>query len=324
VKNIISLFIVGFLFLAIYNNSKAQPVPQQIIPLNGSKWEYTSPTLLWLLYNTYTAVSFSVQVSLSQFNFTNPYLVIDTTSTGTVSGIYFIPAGKLSVGITYYWRIGFDGNYSPVWNFTPYAEVSSGTLLISPTLIEPHDSSNNVSLNPTLFWTGVSGATSYEIQVSQSNNFLITIADINNIATTSNVISGLTSGSTYYWRVRALNSIGISNWTGNFIFTTQQLPSIPTLVESNFKIPIQFVLMQNYPNPFNPSTIINYSISKFCFVNINVYDVSGKEASTLVNENKPAGNYFIQFKASNLVSGVYFYRMTAGDFVQTKKLILLK
>jgi photosystem II stability/assembly factor-like uncharacterized protein len=85
-----------------------------------------------------------------------------------------------------------------------------------------------------------------------------------------------------------------------------------------------FILFQNYPNPFNPTTTINYSVPKASFVRIKVYDLLGREVETLVNGEKPAGNYSVQFNGSNLASGIYFYRMQAGDFVQTKKTILLK
>ena len=85
-----------------------------------------------------------------------------------------------------------------------------------------------------------------------------------------------------------------------------------------------YTLEQNYPNPFNPVTTINYTIAAKDFVTIKVYDVLGKEIATLVNEEKPAGSYSVNFNASKLSSGVYFYRMQAGSFVETKKLILLK
>ena len=100
---------------------------------------------------------------------------------------------------------------------------------------------------------------------------------------------------------------------------------LPTDVNDYSSIlPKNFILSQNYPNPFNPTTTINYSAPKSGFVSIKVYDVLGREVATLINENKPAGNYSIQFNSGNLVSEVYFYRMQAGDFIQTKKLILLK
>jgi hypothetical protein len=88
--------------------------------------------------------------------------------------------------------------------------------------------------------------------------------------------------------------------------------------------PSSYKLEQNYPNPFNPTTTINYSVAKAGFVKIKVYDVLGREAATLINENKPAGNYTVQFNASKLVSGVYFYRIETDNFVQTKKMILMK
>ncbi len=99
------------------------------------------------------------------------------------------------------------------------------------------------------------------------------------------------------------------------------------IVEINFEnTPREFSLAQNYPNPFNPTTTINYSIPQTSFVTIKVYDVLGNEITTLVNEEKKAGNYSTQFAVGSmqLPSGVYFYRMQAGDFAETKKLILVK
>ena len=94
--------------------------------------------------------------------------------------------------------------------------------------------------------------------------------------------------------------------------------------DAQYKLPTDFSLQQNFPNPFNPTTTINYSVPKSGIVKIKVYDLLGKEVATLVNENKPTGNYSVQFNAVKLVSGVYFYRMEAGSFSQTKKLLLVK
>ena len=89
-------------------------------------------------------------------------------------------------------------------------------------------------------------------------------------------------------------------------------------------LPTNFSIEQNYPNPFNPTTTINYSLPKASLVTIKVYDILGREVATLVNVQKVTGNYEVQFNAAKLASGVYFYRMQAGDFVETKKLLLLK
>ncbi len=86
----------------------------------------------------------------------------------------------------------------------------------------------------------------------------------------------------------------------------------------------KFSLNQNYPNPFNPSTIIKYEIPERSFVTIKVYDVLGREIITLVNQEKPVGSYEVVFDSQGLTSGVYFYRMQAGSFVETKKMVLMK
>lgn len=90
------------------------------------------------------------------------------------------------------------------------------------------------------------------------------------------------------------------------------------------EIPSNYSLFQNYPNPFNPSTNIKYQISKNSFVILKVYDLLGREISTLVNELQKAGVYEIQFSNSGLTSGIYFYRMQAGNYSETKKMVYIK
>jgi hypothetical protein len=98
-----------------------------------------------------------------------------------------------------------------------------------------------------------------------------------------------------------------------------------TPVENNINnLPEEFALLQNYPNPFNPSTKIKYQIPELSFVTIKVYDVLGKEITTLVNQEKPVGNYEMTWYAERLPSGVYFYQLKASSFVETKKMILLR
>ncbi|MDP2301353.1 MAG: T9SS type A sorting domain-containing protein [Ignavibacteria bacterium] len=104
---------------------------------------------------------------------------------------------------------------------------------------------------------------------------------------------------------------------------------IPTSVGDESPVINGFTLEQNYPNPFNPATKIKYSIPKIInnqssIINLKVYDVLGNEVATLVNEEKPAGVYEVNFDASKLSSGIYLYKLQAGSFVQTKKMMLLK
>jgi len=116
-------------------------------------------------------------------------------------------------------------------------------------------------------------------------------------------------------------SMGGSTQSFLALFTNRILTAIDNISSG---IPENYVLSQNYPNPFNPSTNVNISIPQSSFVTVKVYDVLGKEVSTLVNEELMAGSYKFNFNARELASGIYFYRITAGNFIQTKKMILLR
>ena len=95
-------------------------------------------------------------------------------------------------------------------------------------------------------------------------------------------------------------------------------------VQNITELPTEFSIDQNYPNPFNPVTTINYSIPNTQYTVLKIYDIAGKEVMTLVNETKPAGRYQVKFDGSNLGSGVYFYKITAGNFSAVKRMILIK
>lgn len=109
---------------------------------------------------------------------------------------------------------------------------------------------------------------------------------------------------------------------------TMRIIDIESESDEVANLPFEYKLSQNYPNPFNPVTTINFSIPKQGNVTLKVYDVTGKEVRTLINEQRSAGNYTVSFSAtgggSSLSSGVYFYRLESGDFKETRRMILLK
>ncbi|MBK8552610.1 MAG: T9SS type A sorting domain-containing protein [Ignavibacteria bacterium] len=87
---------------------------------------------------------------------------------------------------------------------------------------------------------------------------------------------------------------------------------------------VRFNLFQNYPNPFNPNTVIQYSVIENLFVTLKVYDILGNEILTLVNEKRPAGNHSVEWDASGYPSGVYYYKIQSGNFISTRKMLLVK
>jgi hypothetical protein len=107
-------------------------------------------------------------------------------------------------------------------------------------------------------------------------------------------------------------------------YAIQQLDQMTGVKTSANRTPVTYFLSQNYPNPFNPSTTISYQLPAAGKVTLKVFDILGREITTLVNEDKTAGNYKVNFNGSRLGSGIYFYQLRSGSFIQTKKLVLLK
>jgi len=149
-----------------------------------------------------------------------------------------------------------------------------------------------------------------------------TIAGLNDTTAQFNGSGKLQPGSNYEWNVTASDgNLSTVSATWNFY------AGFPTSIEDETianLIPMEYSLSQNYPNPFNPSTSIQYAISSMQFVQLKVYDILGNEVATLVNEEKQPGIYEVNFSASDFSSGVYLYRIQAGSFVETKKMILLR
>ncbi len=111
---------------------------------------------------------------------------------------------------------------------------------------------------------------------------------------------------------------------GNGIYSANITNLTPLSAQTDAPVARSFRLMQNYPNPFNPATVIQYQLPMPSMVSLKVYDALGREVATLVNERKDAGLHQVEFRPMNLASGTYFYRLQAGQFVETKKMILIK
>ena len=178
-----------------------------------------------------------------------------------------------------------------------------------------------------------------------SNNFVklnwLTISEKNNYGFEIERSKNSTDKSDNWEKIGFVKGKGTTTEIQSYAFNDEYLPagkysyrlkqidfdgttSYSNIIEVDIDLPNAFSLEQNYPNPFNPSTTINYQIPELSFVTLKVYDVLGSEVATLVNKELPVGNYEIEFDATTLPSGIYFYRLQAGSFVETKKMVLMK
>jgi hypothetical protein len=173
----------------------------------------------------------------------------------------------------------------------------------------------------------ISGGFSYSGLAGAGSSFFV--SDLSTVWRSTNL--GISWTSSFTANIGTLNHmdfVGVgTNARGWIVSQTGGIASawftVTDVNEADGK-PSAFALFQNYPNPFNPSTRIEFQVPTFGFVNLKVFDILGREVATLVNENLQAGNYKMNFDASGLSSGVYLYRMQAGDFVQTRRMMVIK
>jgi aminopeptidase N len=192
-----------------------------------------------------------------------------------------------------------------------------GQTLAAPTLV---CDSTAQPLTPTLRWHPVPSAAWYRLQVATNVMFTSLVYDDTLITDTMRAVGPLAPNTTYLWRVNARNGGGNSTWSIVCSFTTEGSAG----VQSEKGIPLEFGVSQNFPNPFNPSTIIRFTIADSRFTSLKVFDLLSREVATLVNEHLRPGRYNVTWDASDFPSGVYFYRLSAGSFTQTRKLLLLR
>jgi photosystem II stability/assembly factor-like uncharacterized protein len=216
------------------------------------------------------------------------------------------------------WAVGLNGLILHTTN------GGGGKLLLTPSLLAPMTNDTLAAQDTALVWDAVPTATSYEVQIALDSAFSNIVADSKSISDTALILKGLyntvlNSETKYFWRVKAMNIDGTSPFSSIWSFVTPTLTSI-----NGGGLPKKYQLDQNYPNPFNPTTVISYGMPKNSFVKLAIYDELGREVKVLVNQEETAGNHSVNFDASTLPSGIYFYRIQTRTFTQTKKLVLLK
>lgn len=288
-------------------------------------------------YHLYKTVNgLVIQVEDSLFNnpaqhrvfFTYPYIVIiELLGNGTVykyiEGFDFYPVAQINAGIgnigitentiiTFYYWITYPGIehsvlYKTIIQEPDFPSYTNNGWGMNITQLHQNSGWGTLITKRNLYymtWVGV--ITTYNSQLA----YLPTTADRATI-------------TDYYIFLLGNDSLRYSKWNAGSTFYPFTWTDW-TSVEENDQPVKSFQLLQNYPNPFNPSTRIRYEIPERSFVTIKVYDVLGKEIATLVNEEKLYGNYEFEFIGNGLASGIYYYRIRAGNFSQTRKMILLK
>lgn len=189
-------------------------------------------------------------------------------------------------------------------------------------LVSPENSADDVNPDEVTFeWSASDGADTYRLQLSLNEEFNDPVVDsLSIVETTLTLEETIEPLTAYFWRVLATSEDVDSDWSEVFSFDTR----MTTSNEDELRIPTVFSLSQNYPNPFNPITIIEFGLPQASHISLEVFNMIGQRVEVLVNEQRSAGIHKINFDASGLSSGIYIYRLVSGEFMQTRKLTVIK
>jgi len=233
------------------------------------------------------------------------FIIVDTVSANTTSY-----TDTTVTYLTYIYRLSAFNAFGQ----SAYSDTSQVVVPVELTSFNASSIDGGVLLE----WTTATEINNlgFEIQRNMSNGWG-TIGFVEGRGTTSEITN-----------YQFFNDLSEFNSPEKLMYRLKQIDFNGTYSYSN-TVEVEFLvekysLSQNYPNPFNPSTIISFTLARSSFVTLKIYNILGNEVTTLVNEVIPGGNHQIEFDASGLSSGVYLYTITAGDFAETKKMLLMK
>jgi FIMAH domain-containing protein/type IX secretion system substrate protein len=301
------LFSVLVLISAAILHAQVPDSPVLSEPPNLDMVSASGVKLEWI--NASGALWYMVEVSTDQ-NFTGSSLVYASTYTN----YYVISLGLLTPNTTYYWRsmacnLFGTSPWSAVWSFTTAANAVQELSVLQ----------NNIN---DLIAYGL-------ISTNDAGWLNAKLVDATQRLAHGNDEAAVNNVNAFQNRVNALmHNRHINNETaqelnerGDYIIAVIRNPGNSPILQNE---PIDFSLSQNYPNPFNPSTLITYALPQTEFVVLKVFDITGQEAVTLVNESQSKGKYAVTWNAQNFSSGIYIYTLNAGNFSESKLMLLTK
>lgn len=298
------------------------PVPVISYPKGGVHVFSSTQYLSWYLNGSSIGLTYDIQISNNGIFGTVPTISDLTDMQYELT--------NLLIGDLVYWRVRSNNGVAPSdWSTTAYFVVYSESAAYMPIAGTPSDGVIINTISPTLSWAMpvANNNLNYELQYADNPemNNAITIENLTN----NNIdLSNLNEYTTYYWRVRS-KLVGKGDYSIYSNVESFGTGNDVTGVDEQNTIPTEYYMSQNYPNPFNPTTNIKFGLPNNANVKIVIYNILGQEIKTLINKELNAGTYNLVWNGTNeagikVPSGAYLYRITAGNFVDTKKLMLIK
>ncbi len=334
----------GTLYVAYADGSGTEPsYKANVMKYNGSGWEIVG--LAGFSPDATGDISIAIDGSGT------PYVAYKDAANANKATVMRYSGGNwanvglagFSAGEVYYTSLEISANGTPIVGYMDSGNSEKATVMkysvsqADPLPVELSSfTASTVGSSIVLNWQTATEVNNYGFEVERTAPL--------------NLPQGETSGLRDWEKIGFVQGNGNSNSPKEYSFTDENPPAgnlqyrlkqidtdgqfeyYGTIAEINLsptgvnekELPKDYALLQNYPNPFNPATNIVFRIKEFGLVTLKIYDVLGNEISTLVNENKEPGEYNIKFDGSNLSSGIYYYKLTCGEFSEVKKLMLMK
>ena len=294
-------------------------IPVGISPLDGTHNVPTNPLITW--NDVPGATSYQFQLSLN--NEFESYVV---NNIGVPENHYQLNA--LQPFTTYYWRVASMGDIgiSPFCETLSFTTGETSEVPDIPVLANPEDYAVNIGLEPEFSWTASALASSYRIQIATEPYFSNPVQDVAGLTSTTFTSPELQPNQVYYWRVAAVNIAGLSNFSLARRFTT--ISGSP--VEDPEQIPLLNHLAQNMPNPFRESTSIRFSLKRSDQpAKVEVYNIKGQLVRKLYAATPGKHELKLNWDGTDeqgrkVSAGIYLYRLSSGDYVSMRKMLLIK
>jgi hypothetical protein len=279
---------------SVWSFSTSLSAPQLSTPPDGNVFVNINGTLNW--EQVTGAVNYKLQISKSS-NF-NPIIINDSSITANNYNY-----SNLDNDTKYNWRVAAKnadgtGEWSDIWDFI--------TRISTPSLISPAQNAIKIQNNGKLTWQSVQSANSYNLQLSQNNDFLSNVIDETSLTNTSFDYVNLGLETDYYWHVSASNSDGTTDWSVTSKFTTDEFSSV-----DDSDNPGMFAIF-SYPNPASESVVFDISMAFDSQVEISLVNLLGEKVRDIFTGYLLQGNHRINWSPAEIQSGIYFVVLTNG------------
>jgi hypothetical protein len=284
--------------------------PVLVAPADGTTDQPEPVTLRWRPVSG--ALTYLLQLSTDSL-FEGHFAVNDSTLADT-----FLVAGDLEGSMTYHWRVRNSTTpgavFSPAWSFTTILSLPGAVNLAAPS-----DQEVIAADSVRFAWElGEASVTRYWLEIGFDPAFQFKTID-SSLTDTTKLVHGLVNNNLYSWRMRAFNAAGWGPYS-----VVRQFRPLYTGIGDEPGLPTEYSLSQNYPNPFNPSTQIMFGLPTESRVKLELFNTLGELVMTVLDGTRAAGYHTVTVDASTLSAGLYLYRLTAGDKVMTRKMLLVK